>query len=81
MLEEVTTGMSDVVLVNSKFTLGVFEESFPSLRNGDPPQVLYPVVDLSQFEDVGLSEVLPPARFPPLARESNIISSFPSNLF
>jgi len=45
--EETTTGMADLVLVNSKFTAGVFQTAFPRLwRRGVRPEVLYPSVPL-----------------------------------
>ena len=40
--EEFTTGMANLVLVNSKFTRKVFNKSFPSIKK--KPQVLYPCV-------------------------------------
>jgi alpha-1,3/alpha-1,6-mannosyltransferase len=43
-LEELTTGMADRVLVNSRFTAQVFRRTFPRLR-GLTPEVLYPGVD------------------------------------
>ncbi|ESO07213.1 hypothetical protein HELRODRAFT_110729 [Helobdella robusta] len=49
-LEEKTTGMSDVVLVNSNFTASVFKRTFTSLRHIDP-QVLYPIPDLSMYDN------------------------------
>ena len=51
-LEEVTTGLATRVVVNSKFTGRVFEESFPNLNISTA--VLYPAIELAQF-DVGLS--------------------------
>ncbi|KAL4237103.1 hypothetical protein ACF0H5_005484 [Mactra antiquata] len=47
-VEEWTTGMADVVLVNSKFTASVFKETFTSLSKLEPA-VLYPVSDFSAF--------------------------------
>jgi alpha-1,3/alpha-1,6-mannosyltransferase len=41
--EEWSTGCADRVLVNSRFTAGVFQDTFPSLRHIDP-DVLYPGV-------------------------------------
>lgn len=46
--EEKTTGMADVVLVNSKFTAGVFHDTFRSLSI--TPDVLYPSLNVSQFD-------------------------------
>lgn len=46
-LEEVTTGAADLVLVNSKFTGGVFTQTFRLLaRRGAQPGVLYPAVPI-----------------------------------
>lgn len=42
--EGLTTGASDVIVVNSTFTRGVFGESFPLLSNLKP-EVVYPCVD------------------------------------
>lgn len=47
-LEEKTTGMADTVLVNSKFTAGVFHDTFKSLSV--VPDVLYPSLNVSQFD-------------------------------
>eukprot|EP00095_Tigriopus_kingsejongensis_P001632 maker-scaffold121_size336169-snap-gene-0.14 protein:Tk01632 transcript:maker-scaffold121_size336169-snap-gene-0.14-mRNA-1 annotation:"hypothetical protein BRAFLDRAFT_70178" len=51
-LEEVTTGAAHVVLVNSKFTAGVFHDTFKRLNI--QPEVLYPSLNTCQFE-VGFS--------------------------
>jgi len=48
-LEERTTGQADVVLVNSKFTAGIFADTFCSLR-GVEPQVLYPSLKPEPFD-------------------------------
>ena len=48
-LEERSTGAADRVLVNSRFTGGVFTETFPSLRHRQP-DVLYPSLDLAAFD-------------------------------
>jgi len=48
-LEELTTGMAHLVLVNSKFTQEVFKRSFTSLANLDT-KVLYPAIDLTEFD-------------------------------
>lgn len=46
--EEMTTGMADVVLVNSRFTATVFARAFPRLaRRGLVPDVLYPALNLA----------------------------------
>ncbi|TRY70571.1 hypothetical protein TCAL_06118 [Tigriopus californicus] len=51
-LEEVTTGAAHIVLVNSKFTAGVFHDTFKRLNV--QPEVLYPSLNTAQFE-VGVS--------------------------
>ncbi|XP_046982729.1 alpha-1,3/1,6-mannosyltransferase ALG2 [Schistocerca americana] len=48
-LEEVTTGMADKVLVNSKFTASVFKATFKRLAKVTP-DVLYPSVNTDLFE-------------------------------
>ncbi|KAJ4791528.1 hypothetical protein LUZ62_042774 [Rhynchospora pubera] len=51
MIEEVTTGMADLILVNSNFTANTFATTFSSLnRKGIKPSVLYPAVSLGQFD-------------------------------
>jgi len=52
-LEEFTTGLADVVLVNSNFTRGVFRKTFSSLINIDPC-VLYPSLPTSIFQEEGV---------------------------
>lgn len=42
-LESWTTGCSDVIVVNSNFTKGIFGEAFPRLRHRSPA-VVYPCV-------------------------------------
>lgn len=42
-LESWTTGCSDVVVVNSNFTKGIFKDAFPRLRHRSPA-VVYPCV-------------------------------------
>lgn len=49
-LEEITTGMSHRILVNSNFTSTVFEKTFKKLAKKIKPSVLYPCVDLSRFQ-------------------------------
>ncbi|XP_048412870.1 alpha-1,3/1,6-mannosyltransferase ALG2 [Stegostoma tigrinum] len=49
-LEEYTTGLADLILVNSKFTAGVFRRTFRTLSHLEP-DVLYP--SLSFAEPVG----------------------------
>ncbi|ELU05663.1 hypothetical protein CAPTEDRAFT_229017 [Capitella teleta] len=48
-LEEWTTGLAHCVLVNSKFTAGVFHRTFTSLGYMEP-DVLYPIPDFTQFD-------------------------------
>ncbi|XP_055339574.1 alpha-1,3/1,6-mannosyltransferase ALG2-like [Paramacrobiotus metropolitanus] len=48
-LEEWTTGKADCILVNSKFTDGIFEDTFHSLK-GARRQVLYPSLHCSTFD-------------------------------
>ncbi|KAI9728210.1 MAG: Alpha-1,3-mannosyltransferase-like protein [Chrysothrix sp. TS-e1954] len=58
-LESWTTGRSDVILVNSKFTRGIFGESFPSLRHRDP-KVVYPCVDVPSGSEKAQEKALEP---------------------
>ncbi|KAJ6829769.1 alpha-1,3/1,6-mannosyltransferase ALG2-like [Iris pallida] len=52
MIEEATTGMADMVLVNSKFTAHTFANTFRRLHlRGVEPAVLYPAVNLEQFSE------------------------------
>ncbi|KAK2554982.1 hypothetical protein P5673_023325 [Acropora cervicornis] len=64
-LEEVTTGMADIILVNSNFTAETFVSTFTSLRN-QRPRVLYPSLNFSTFDTTpsGESDDL----FPPSAK-------------
>ncbi|XP_061675479.1 alpha-1,3/1,6-mannosyltransferase ALG2 isoform X2 [Syngnathoides biaculeatus] len=48
-LEERTTGMADMILVNSQFTAGVFRETFRSLK-GVQTDVLYPSLNTRTFD-------------------------------
>ncbi|XP_060937516.1 alpha-1,3/1,6-mannosyltransferase ALG2 [Limanda limanda] len=64
-LEERTTGMADMILVNSKFTAGIFRETFRSLSNVQP-DILYPSLntrtfDLPSDEVQGLEGLFPAA--------------------
>ena len=57
-VEEVTTKQADCVLVNSKFTAGIFKQTFKSINTN--PTVLYPSIDFSKFDidsDFKLSDV------------------------
>ncbi|XP_050220091.1 alpha-1,3/1,6-mannosyltransferase ALG2 isoform X2 [Mercurialis annua] len=50
-LEEITTGMADLILVNSKFTATTFANTFKRLHSrGIRPAVLYPAVNVDQFD-------------------------------
>ncbi|KAK9116028.1 hypothetical protein Sjap_014975 [Stephania japonica] len=51
-IEEATTGMADLILVNSKFTALTFAKTFRRLDGrGIRPSVLYPAVNVEQFEN------------------------------
>lgn len=51
-VEEMTTGMADLILVNSKFTASTFTNTFKYLHaRGIQPAVLYPAVNVDQFEE------------------------------
>ncbi|XP_052171054.1 uncharacterized protein LOC127787185 isoform X2 [Diospyros lotus] len=50
-VEEITTGMADLILVNSKFTASTFANTFKHLdARGIKPAVLYPAVNVDQFD-------------------------------
>ncbi|XP_059300700.1 uncharacterized protein LOC132052961 [Lycium ferocissimum] len=50
-IEEITTGMADLILVNSRFTASTFALTFKNLdARGIKPAVLYPAVNVDQFE-------------------------------
>ncbi|KAF9603544.1 hypothetical protein IFM89_037025 [Coptis chinensis] len=52
MLEEATTGMADLILVNSRFTASTFANTFKLLNSrGIQPAVLYPAVNVEQFDE------------------------------
>nr|CAB3488078.1 unnamed protein product [Digitaria exilis] len=52
MIEEATTGMADLILVNSKFTAATFARTFRDLHaRGIEPGVLYPAVSVEQFHE------------------------------
>ncbi|XP_051812947.1 alpha-1,3/1,6-mannosyltransferase ALG2 isoform X1 [Acanthochromis polyacanthus] len=62
-MEERTTGMADMILVNSQFTAGIFRETFRSL-SGVQTDVLYPSLNTRTFdqppaEAQGLEGLLP----------------------
>ncbi|XP_071952499.1 alpha-1,3/1,6-mannosyltransferase ALG2-like [Antedon mediterranea] len=50
-IEEMTTGMADCILVNSKFTAGTFKKTFKRLQHIEP-KVLYPSLNFTAFDDV-----------------------------
>ncbi|CAL9091266.1 unnamed protein product [Musa textilis] len=51
MIEEATTGMADLILVNSKYTASVFATTFCRIHSrGIRPAVLYPAVNVEQFD-------------------------------
>lgn len=52
-LEQATTGLADIVLVNSNFTRGVFRATFPSLTSVEPA-VLYPSLATAIFQEAGV---------------------------
>jgi Glycosyltransferase len=53
LFEEITTGFANLVLVNSGFTKEVFKNSFKILNKlGINPDILYPALDLSKFDNV-----------------------------
>ncbi|CAL5069670.1 unnamed protein product [Urochloa decumbens] len=52
MIEEATTGMADLILVNSKFTAATFARTFRGLHaRGIEPGVLYPAVSVEHFHE------------------------------
>ena len=51
-LEEVTTGMADEILVNSKFTRSIFHATFKSLRHIIQPTVHHPSLNFAAFDRV-----------------------------
>lgn len=58
-LEETTTGLADRILVNSKFTAGVFKNTFKRLHV--QPTVLYPTMNTNVFDNttpLPISEIL-----------------------
>jgi alpha-1,3/alpha-1,6-mannosyltransferase len=47
-----TAGMADMILVNSKFTASTFANTFKRLHaRGIRPAVLYPAVNVDQFDE------------------------------
>lgn len=55
LLEEITTGRADSILVNSKFTRGIFKDTFRSLAVS--PNVLYPSLNTKYFDENAGAEV------------------------
>lgn len=62
-LEELTTGMADLIVVNSKFTANVFKHTFPNL-SAIRTDVLYPSLNTSTFDQniVDLDGLIPDGR-------------------
>ncbi|XP_019249463.1 PREDICTED: alpha-1,3/1,6-mannosyltransferase ALG2-like [Nicotiana attenuata] len=57
-LEEITTGMADLILVNSRFTASTFAKTFKNLdARGIKPAVLYPAVNVDQFEKPNVTKL------------------------
>ncbi|KAF2690489.1 glycosyltransferase family 4 protein [Lentithecium fluviatile CBS 122367] len=56
-LESWSTGCSDTIVVNSKFTKSVFAEAFPSLRHRKPG-VVYPCVDTEADDGIEVPKPL-----------------------
>ncbi|CAG8455795.1 4889_t:CDS:2 [Funneliformis caledonium] len=48
LMEELTTGMADCVVVNSNFTANIFRESFPRIKH--VPRVLYPGIYFDSYD-------------------------------
>ncbi|KAG6977280.1 hypothetical protein JG688_00000515 [Phytophthora aleatoria] len=55
-LEEITTAASDIIVANSKFSRGVFQEVFPRLRS-KKLGVLYPPVDVKAYKATAEADV------------------------
>lgn len=50
-IEEWSTGYSDIILANSRFTANVFEVSFPSIAaRNPPPTVVYPGINIGAYD-------------------------------
>ncbi|ELR22987.1 mannosyltransferase [Acanthamoeba castellanii str. Neff] len=49
VLEEVTTGQADKVLVNSKFTASVYDQTFTRIAARVRPDVLYPAINFQSY--------------------------------
>ena len=52
--EEVTTALASITLVNSEYTLRVYQESFKLINRfcRQRPQILYPACDFTMFDKV-----------------------------
>ncbi|XP_023215525.1 alpha-1,3/1,6-mannosyltransferase ALG2-like [Centruroides sculpturatus] len=50
-LEEKTTGMADVILVNSKYTAGIFRKTFTTLMDCKL-EVLYPSLNFANYDNI-----------------------------
>jgi len=59
--EQLTTGMADIVLVNSKFTAGVFRQTFSRLAV--TPTVLYPSLDTKAIDSLQGQRLRPQSEF------------------
>ena len=62
-IEEYTTGKAEKILVNSKFTRGIFKETFKSLSQ--VPDVLYPSINTDLLDSLSPESL--PKDFPPNA--------------
>jgi alpha-1,3/alpha-1,6-mannosyltransferase len=60
-LESWSTGCSDTIVVNSKFTKSVFGQAFPSLKHRQPG-VVYPCVDTSSGDIIQVEKPLWPGK-------------------
>jgi len=49
-LEEITTGHAHKVLVNSKYTASVFDETFTRISSRARPDVLYPAINFQSYD-------------------------------
>ncbi|OIT29171.1 sucrose synthase 2 [Nicotiana attenuata] len=55
-IEEITTGMADLILVNSRFTASTFAKTFKNLdARGIKPAVLYPAVNVDQLHFLSIN--------------------------
>lgn len=50
IIEQITTGMADRIVVNSNFTKRIFLRTFSALEAHDP-SVLYPCIDMARFPE------------------------------